>query len=470
MLLKNQAFEQIFTKSLKLFKSYNNIIFIGILAILPFLIISFFNNPSADDFCFNANNQDFGYLGANLYSYNNYNGRFFSAAILNLNSLVSGSFIIYKLTPIILFSSLFLSIYYLSSLLFYNFKRRDLIILSLLCLVVYLIQMPSVSQGFYWLAGSITYQLPNILTVIFFCLLIKLFKANKRKYIALLTLSSIFIIGSNETSMILIDFLISSVFIYRWVQDKKINKSILLILLFAILFSMVVIISPGNSARSSYFSNNHQFFDSIINSFLAYKKYIIHWLPLIILIILIFYNYFAKKISNNTSKIFIVNPIIVFIIVFSIPLIGFFPGYWGLGSRPPLRTINTIYFFFLIGIIYFSFVLFFNLNKHNNYFINFSEWVKYLLFILVFIRLTETNNIKVAYSDLITGKAYQYDLELKRRYQLIGDSKIDTVFVPKLRYIPATIYFDDITNDTKDWRNQCHDSYYKSKTILLRTK
>ncbi len=466
MLFENKIIQLILTRISKLFKSDNFIISVGILTILPFIIISFFNNPTADDFCYNCKSRDLGFWNAQLSWYNDWSGRYFSSAILSIKPLVSDSFLIYKLIPVLLLISLFISIYYLSSLLLVNLKKRDFFILTFFILVMYLIQMPSISQGLYWLAGSITYQLSNILAILLFCFLIKLIETNERKYLILSIIFAFFVIGSNEASMLLISFLIGVIFIFKSFQQKRINFSILILLIFVVIFSAIVIKSPGNAIRASYYPNKNQIFYAIYKSILAVKSYLGIWLPFIIVFTFLFFDYFNKKIEIRTSKIFNVNPIIVFLIVFSIPFIGFFTGYWSVGRTPPFRTINIIYFYFLIGLIYLIFVIFFKLKQNKNDFINYSKWVKYSLFIIIFIQLGQENNIRTAYSDLFSGKAYNYDLELKSRYKIIQNSSNDILYVPALTFKPTTIFCGDITNDSKDWRNQCYDSYYKPINII----
>jgi len=466
MLFENKIIQLILTKISNLFKSDNFIISIGILSILPFIIISFFNNPTADDFCYNCQSRDLGFWNAQLSWYNDWSGRYFSSAILSIKPLVSDSFLIYKLIPIILLISLLTSIYYLSSLLFVNLKKRDFFILTFFIFILYLIQMPSISQGLYWLAGSITYQLSNVLAILLFCFLIKLIETNEKKYLIISIFFAFLVIGSNETSMLLINFLIGTIFIFKFVQQKKINYSLLILLIFILIFSIIVIKSPGNTIRASSYPNKNQIFYAIYKSILAVKSYLGIWLPFIIVFTFIFFDYFGKTINIKTSKIFSINPIIVFLVIFSIPFIGFFTGYWSVGRTPPFRTINVIYFYFLIGFIYLTFVLFFRLKQNENNFITYSKWVKYSLFIMIFIQLGKENNIRVAYSDLLSGQAYNYDLELRNRYENIQKSKNDILYVPKLTYKPITIFCGDITNDSKDWRNQCYDSYYKPIKII----
>ncbi len=466
MLYENKIIK--FTLS-KLFKNDNFIIFIGTLSILPFLLISIFNNPTADDFCYNCQSRDLGFWNAQISQYTNWTGRYFSSAILSIEPLVSGSFLIYKLIPIIILISLFVSIYHLISLLFTNLKKRDFYILTFLIMTMYLFQMPTISKGFYWLAGSITYQVSNILAIFLFCFLIKFIKTNKLLYLILSILFSVLAVGTNEVSMLFINIIVGVIFIFKSIQKKKIHYPILILLIFTFIFSLLVIKSPGNTIRADYYPNKEQFFYSIYKSILAVKSYLGIWLPFIILFTLLYFEYFNKNINTRASIFFNVNPVIVLILVLTIPFIGFFTGYWSVGRIPPFRTINIIYFYFLIGLIYLTFVMFYKLKKGQKNFIFYSKWVKYLLFLILIIQFGQKNNIRTAYSDLLNGKAYKYDLELKNRYKNIRNSTSDTLYVPMLVSNPETIFCGDITSDSKDWRNQCYDSYFKPKTIILKT-
>lgn len=444
----------------------NFIIILGVFAIIPFLVVSIYNNPSADDFCYHNISQKLGYWEANLFAYNNWNGRYLTSFILTIKGLVSNSFIVYKFIPIVLFSLLFFSLYYVFSVFFEKIEKRHILTFGLFIMTMYLIQMPSISQGFYWLPSSISYQLSNILSVFFFYFLLKFLKEHKKKHLLISCLFVGCVIGCNETSMLLINFLIVTIFVYRSLHYKKVEKSFLILLLFVLTFSIIVFVSPGNSARSSNFSNNHQFIYSLLNSFLAFKKYILYWLPFIIIFVLYYFNTISSIKSSFSPRLFNVNPLVIFIIVFSIPIIGFFPGYWSLGGSPPLRVINTIYFFFLMGFTYFTFVMYFYLEEKKVTFIKISKGANYLILALILIQLTRNNNIKRAYSDLLSGQAYHYDLELKKRYQLIDQASKHSVKVSKLKNEPKTIFFDDITTNSEDWRNACYDDYFGGEIII----
>jgi hypothetical protein len=329
--------------------------------------------------------------------------------------------------------------------------------------------MPTIAQGFYWLSASVTYQLSNILATIFFCFLIKLIETNELKYLLFTIIISFFVIGSNEVTMLLINFVIVCILLVKLIEQKKINYSILIVFLFVLLFSSIVFLSPGNTLRSSEsgHQHKHEFVYALIKTILATKNYLGIWLPLILFFQLLFFDYIKNIKSIRFSKIFDANLIVIFLAVFSIPLVSFFAGYWSIG-RIPLRAINIAYFYFLIGFFYLSIVIYLKLKQSNTNFITYSKWVKYSLFVLIFIKLGQDNNVKMAYSDLLSGKAYKYDMELKKRSFLIQENKENSLEVPKLTNKPETLFNIDITSDTDDWKNKCCGQYYNN--LKIRTK
>lgn len=450
--------------------SENILLFFCIIFILPFLMISIFNNPAADDFTYYCRSRDLGFLNAQYDWYINWSGRYFSTAILSLKILKFESFILIKLIPILLILALLYSIYMLISFVFKNLKKKEKIIISALFLTFYLMLMPSVSQGFYWLSSSITYQLPNILSIHFLIFFIKLLETNKTKYAFLSIILCFFIIGSNETSMLYIDFFIIFVIAFNYFFYKKINYTLLVVLFFSLLFSIIVYKSPGNDIRSISFPNRHQFIFSMLKSGFITLLFIVYLLPITLLLVHIVPQYFFKKFNFHHSKIFEINPIYVLFLIVFVTFLGFFTGYWSLGKHSPSRTINTIFFYYLIGISYFTFTINFYL-QHNNKSINFPlKWRKPLLISIVIILFFQNRNILNLYSDLMTASAYNYNLELTNRYKAIGKSKNDIMYVDKLKNLPTTLFFDDITNDTKDWRNVAYSSYFYKKSISLKNK
>ena len=89
------------------------IIILGFLSIFPFIPISFFNNPSIDDFCFFVKTIEKGYWNSQIEWYSTWTGRYFSTAILSIYPLLTKSFLLYKIVPLILLGLFFLATYIL---------------------------------------------------------------------------------------------------------------------------------------------------------------------------------------------------------------------------------------------------------------------------------------------------------------------------------------------------------------------
>ena len=88
------------------------LIVLGVFSVIPFIIISFFNNPAADDFAFPVEIHNHGFIGSQIWWYNNWLGRYFSSFLMSINPLVFNNFFLFKLIPIFLIASLFFSLLY----------------------------------------------------------------------------------------------------------------------------------------------------------------------------------------------------------------------------------------------------------------------------------------------------------------------------------------------------------------------
>ncbi len=453
---------------LRLFDSSNFIIITGVCTVLPFLIISIFNHPSADDFCYNNYTRDLGYSNTQVEAYTNWTGRYFATAIISIKAFVSGSFFLYKLFPIFLLILFCQSIYYLCSSIFILLSRKNRLVLTFLIIILYLLQMESTAEGFYWLAGSVTYQLSIISSIFLFSFLIKFLATSQNRYLLYCMLFSFVVVGLNEIAMMYIGLIIGTIFFYHFFTKKAINYRILLLLFFISICSAFVVFSPGSASRVNTYPGNQQLMYSLFKTLNSFKTNVGNWLPSILIAFLLFFEHLQKENVKTNSNIFDVKLVIPVLIVASFPLIGVFPIYYSL-KWVPARSLNLIYFFFLIGLLYSTFVLFFKLQSTKTEFLTFSKCVRIFLMVLVLIRLGGNNNIRTAYLDILSGKAYSYDQSLKKRYEIILENKSQQIVVPKLEDLPKTIHFEDIREDSNHWINNCYESYFQVQDIRIKS-
>lgn len=451
-----------------LFKYDVYIILLSVFSILPFIVISYFNQPSADDYCYAAKAQNLGFWEAQIDFYLGWSGRYLATALLSFDILVKGKFILYKLFPVLLILSLFNSIFNLVSILFIGLSKKDIYVISCLFFIAYFIQMPSISEGIYWFAGSVTYQLSNIISILFIGSLIRLFQLKKLKHLFFTLIYMILLIGTNETSMVIWSATFGCIFLYRSILSKKVQYHLLSVIGVILICSLVVILAPGNSIRGAYFPESHQLFDSVFQSLRALVINGIRWSPLLFILSLLLFSYLKENTDTKSSVIFKVNPVLVFSAVCIITLLGFFISFWSMGNAPPLRTVNVISFYFMLGFLYTMFILFFKFEKKIDFFKLINKRTKYALMIVAFGSIVCFNNIKGVYADLLLGTAYRYNLELIERYQLIQDTRLVLYEIPSLKNRPRTLFVSDITTDAENWRNECYGAYFSEKLIVIK--
>ena len=67
----------------------------SILIIAPYFILTYFNNPSIDDFSFAIKTLDLGYWQAQVSAYTIWNGRYFSSFVLSAHPMVFESYLFF---------------------------------------------------------------------------------------------------------------------------------------------------------------------------------------------------------------------------------------------------------------------------------------------------------------------------------------------------------------------------------------
>jgi len=175
--------------------------------VLPFVILFFFNQPSADDWGLAENTRIMGFLNAQLHYYKSWTGKFFSNAVLSYNPLYFRSIFGYKIMTLLL---MILFIYVLFVLISELTKKvlsfRERLVFSLTVFFMYLYAMPSLSQSFYWLTASVVYQTGIMLIMIFLILYTKITNQAGISSEKLLTFLSVLLLiaiaGCSEMSMV----------------------------------------------------------------------------------------------------------------------------------------------------------------------------------------------------------------------------------------------------------------------------
>lgn len=459
----------------KIIEKQELIVFVFVLlALLPYFYVSIYTNPIADDFTYAFKGKSENFFAVLIDEYLNWNGRYTSNIFVLLNPIAFNSFIGYKAAPVILILSLLFSLlFFINSITEKKIKGLQKWIITLVLLLLYLYQMPIISEGIYWYTGAVTYQLGSVFFLIYLSFLILFFQKryiwNKRLiHLVILTLLNVITIGFNEIIMIVMFIL--SVIIWLIFKLNKIKKhnDLTYVLICTLIFSSIVLFAPGNLVRESHFSINHQFFNSLFLSFAQTIRFSLEWissLPLILISVL--YYKVNKKLTAKLfifKKSFYLTPIISTSFLFILVFIGSFPAYWSTGILGQHRTMNVSYLLFLI-------MWFVNLTVIYNK-LEFTKKIKYariISYVLIFISLIFTKNGYYLIHDLKTQNCKEFNLQMEDRYTIIKNST-DTAYFESIKNKPKTLFVLDITNNPRNWQNQGYGIYFDKPNLQIMIK
>lgn len=460
-------------------EKYSKIVFLFLLifALIPYFILCAYANPAADDFTYAFKGKFYDIIQTLISEYLNWNGRYTSNLFVLINPIAFNSFTVYKIIPVLIILSTIISfLFFIKTLLGNILSNIDRIIFSLLISLLYLYQMPIISEGIYWYTGAVTYQLGNIAALNFLSILILFCKEryifkSKTTHTIIITFVLFLTIGFNEIIMISV-LCFSGLFLFINIKYKLRHKTFAYYLFFITLaFSLFVYFAPGNTVRESNFKNIHNFIHSFIYSSLQSIRFFTLWILSIPLIITsIFYYFLNKKLSENIklfSESFYLSRSISLILLFFVIFISVFPAYWSTGILGQHRTLNVAYFIFLI-------LWFINLTVWFNYYktkiiLNSGERFKITLFLITFFFLIADKNGGSALSDIIENKAQFFDLQMKERYSVILADK-DTIYFTPINKPPKCLFLYDITSKPDDWQNRCYNVYFENENKIILKK
>lgn len=456
------------------------VLFLLVIAVIPYVYISQYSNPISDDFTYALKGRNPGIFNTALSEYQNWNGRYISNLFVLLNPISNNSFVCYKLTGVLMTLLSIGSLYYvIRALTITVIKKIDALTISLAVTLLYLYQMPIISEGVYWYTGAVTYQLGIISFLIYLGSFVMFFRGkfvfgNKIAHLILLVILLFVTVGFNEIIMIS-TFLFSLIFFLITHLNKLRNKgAALLLLLASFAFCCIVYFAPGNSVRESYFPDNHQLFSSLGYSFAQVVRFFFKWISSAPLLLISFLYYFLnKKLSSEIGVFknsFYLNKYTSLLLLFLVIFIGVFPAYWSTGILGQHRTVNISYFLFII-MWFINLTVFYNLSM-----VEIKEKgsiLKWGMYFLIWSSLVFTKNGYNVLDDLFSGNAAQYDVQMNTRYSIIADAKsrgdLETIYFDPIANKPKSLFVLDITDDPHNWRNRGYAVFFdipKSKIDL----
>lgn len=461
-----------------------------ILLLLPFLILSFFCHPSADDFIVSSYIRERGISGHLHQIYYEWSGRYFSSFIKCFNPLVYGWLWGYKLIPFTLIILFYFSIYYfISSIFASDFSTIKKHLLALVIVLLYFNSIPSTSECIYWMDSSLNYFLGSAFVFFFFGALVKSFYTEKKRgLVFILLILPILAIGSNEISMLAVDEMLALIFLYFIIRRRKIHTYFLVTFIIAIISTVAEMTAPGNYTKMIYFPENMNLIFSLQQSVMAFFKIAVKFIidPAFILVTVLYAALLPLFYKNRIFKSLVeLPPFYIIPISLLIMLSMYFFTIYSTGLNPALRIHNAVGLFFV-------FAWFYNIAVMHNFLVRRfktespevpSYLVKLMAAAAVVFAVTQFSkepgkeivcegNIFHSYYDLFNN-AVKYNNELTQREDEIKqavnqNNKI--LGVEPLSAIPETIHFMDITSDPMCWVNLSEAEYFGLDSIKVIAK
>lgn len=445
-------------------------------ALIPLIALSFYNHPSpADDYCYIDTVFKYSWLEAMHYYYTGWTGRYFGIFLNHSNPLLFHSVVGFKILPVVLLLGLVAALYALIRQLTPTLFRKAHLGFSGVILFLYILQIPSVAEAFYWMAAFVTYTVPNILTILWITVVLRWYRLDTP---TMKTLTGIFagflvfaIIGSSETNLLIIVLLIAGWIGYRILFHRKVDGLMVGIAVITLLSCYLFFTAPGNEARLGGNPLSGNIPQSMFNSFARLAVLSYGWVvktPL--LLFTAAWIVLLSRITPQALNYFKVPVWYVLILYVGVLSAQLFPSYYGVGIEPTLRVINCVYLFFLLGWFYIAGVVYQWLSQQRKLpIISLKSQGLILsgLGLWILFSISQSTSYRTLYTDWLKGRAAAYDQAMNERYELLRSSPEAVVYLPAIEVLPQSLFVEDIKETKDHWWNKCMAGYFGKEAIYL---
>ncbi|GAA4392229.1 DUF6056 family protein [Hymenobacter koreensis] len=467
----------------------------GILCLLPFVALCWYAHPSADDFLTANEVRKYGHWGYIPFMYLNWTGRYTSTVLWGLLNPVSYGNTTegYGLVCLLLILALPVVLYVLlQALLPGQFRRFTLWVSSGVLTALFLVQMPSPAEGFYWITSTYNYLLPALLTLLALAALARraaaATPAARRRWLVAAGVLAVLAIGGNETNALVLALGVGGFTALRSLQRRRIEWEYVGLSAAIALACAAAFLAPGNFARLDQSAHASSVLEAADKAALSAYRGLVNWLGngvvLALTVLLLPVGFRLRNLPNLPLNQLAQNPLFITLLIPVSLILVQFLAWWATNQPMPARSRNVLYLFFLIG-----------------WFLNAYAWARYFWrnstrgtlrlpgyaqaaligWIVVVFALGHTrkmrgrephdnlNNVLVAYQDWLNGAAARYDAQLTARYQVLKAKgwSSEHVVVEPLQDPPRTLLFGDITPDVNDWSNLAYAEFFGQKSIRV---
>lgn len=458
-------------------KNYRKIIIIVfLLSIIPFVVLSLYDRPSADDYSYTLITHEAVKSGGLLFSllkaaietdiefYNNWQGLYVSAFLLSLQPGIFGEQY-YFFGAVIMMILIFLAIYYLINTInkTYKFELNSLFV-SIIIYSTFLQSMPSPLQGLYWFNGAWNYVPFLLLVLVNMGVIMKYLSStdDSIRYCVVSSVISFLISGGNHVTSFLNIMLLFFICVYSVLIKKK--KLIIISFVAALCGFAIMFFAPGTLVRM----NETEGIDLVTTIINTAKRYIwnsIIWSDLKWISYLIMITPIALVIRGKVKIYRLIHPFVLFLF-FSMLICGMMAvPYYSIGTFGSGRIKNIYYFayMFFSGLLWIYLLLYLN-DKYKiiqNLLDKLGNKKLSILFIgLSFIICLGNSNMLSVCDDLFSGRAQAFAKKNDERYEIMKEYTGSDILIFEELPECENLFFSDLSDDMDDWRNSSWAKYY----------
>lgn len=460
--------------------------------ILPLLIISLYNHPSADDFAYAVETHMVWKSTRNIFLviieavktsigyWNRWQGLYTSAFLLALEPGIFGEQY-YRITGFltigtILIGNLVFCLYILHKRL--ETTKLTAAAFGMITAFLMLHWMPSAVEGLYWYNGAMNYTFFYGILLILTCVILSLCQEQSKRALVLKSILGIILAfalsGGNHVTAFAGLLVVAGVLGFCVILKKRSYViRVGIVLVFEAAGFLLNILSPGTKVRSGAFEESKGVFWTIRNAVRYLLDRIDDWLSLAlvvcIVIMLPFVFQCVRKIREE-KKFEFRYPLLVFIASVGFLTAMCCPSYYAMGAIGAGRLVNIVYFVFIMLAFVNTFYICGWLDSKfafGDFAWNCNWTLTVLLLCFGMIAGCYENAAGyIAWESVSTGEALAYSLEADARYNVYIHSEGQDVEVPAFTFYPQLLYYEDITEEPEDWRNLQVEEYYRLNSVI----
>lgn len=494
-------------------------VFLGLM--LPLYYIARYNVPSADDFVYersikvlieesiNPLHWFTGLAQEVSYAWSTAQGTYGSHIVSRLWPMEQSTDS-YFMVPIVLLTAFCVGMYWMLKQILYYFqtKRCNVIILATILCTMCIQLVPSVVEAFYWRSGALLYTGFFALAMLalgwLFYVLREKPQIKKIWQYTFLAVLMLLVEGGGYPVALGFVLVVGAVLLYVFLEHRDRLPLVLLFFCVCLLGLLLNVLAPGNTARLERLSDmgigyQGTVWRTIVLSFWLGFQFIREWcsIPLLLgMIVAVPVLYDGLRNSTRQFRW----PLLFSVATLCVYCATYAPTAYTYGWVGSPRYLDINFYAFILLIFaneayYIGWlcarlrdsdvlceaekVLYVGLIKQLKKY-TWGALIVALLIIVICLQPNFYTNDTIpqerpafatesAIDSLKNGEARQYYHEYQMRMLILMDDKVNNAILEPYSCKPKTLYFDDIVEDSTDWRNRAMADWFEKGSVALKS-